>query len=235
MGVVALGAVLLLSGCRTTIDVSIRAHDSGGGTVSVDVELDDEALDAAGGPGSIVLDDLVDSGWTLDTGTPEDAGGYRMSAQHAYRDASELQSVLDSLAGTGVFSGVDTTTERFFAGSRFDLSVTVDLSGDPAEFSDDALTELLGGLPLGYSAEELAAMGATDPGAATMTVSLTGPDGSSDVAELDITSGEASSAELAVDGSHRDIPVLVALVTGAVLVLAGLVVLAVALRGRSAS
>ena len=89
---------------------------------------------------------------------------------------------------------------------------------------DAALTELLGGLPLGYTPEELAFMGADRPDAATMVVEVSVPGGEVDSAELTLTSGEEQSASLSSVGEDSGTTAWV-LVGAAALLALGAVVL----------
>ena len=219
----ALAAVVLV-GCRGAVTVSVTGDGSTGGTVSVEVELDEELLEALGGPEAIVLDDVGDSGWSLGEPEATTGGGLRLVAAHDYADAGELQVLLDSIAGPGVFSEVRASAEESFAAQRSELGLQVTVNGELGQFSDAALTELLGGLPLGYTPEELAFMGADRPDAATMVVEVSVPGGEVDSAELTLTSGEEQSASLSSVGEDSGTTAWV-LVGAAALLALGAVVL----------
>lgn len=224
--------VLSAVGCRTTVQVSIDSDDTAGGEIGVVVELDAEAVEALGGPGVIETDDLDGTTWIVGrTGSTHD-GGYRLEARRAFVDAQDLQAGLDELTGPGVFSDVVSVVDHGFASTDSELSVAASVTGDPAQFSDEALTSTLGGLPLGYTPEELAFIGATDPGAATMTLRVQAPGGEPDDVTLDLSSGEAQSASVTSTGGDRDVGVLLLAAVGAVLTVLGSVLLGVALIRR---
>ena len=226
-------ASLALLGCNTNADVLVEVAEDGSGTVTVDVELDADAAAAIGGPDSLVLSDLEDTGWELGSAEVAEDSALRISAAHDFSDGAELASVLDAVAGPGVFTDVSIDVEESFGSSEWSAGMDVSVSGDPAQFSDDALTGVLGGLPLGRTPEELAEVGATEPGAATMTVELSLFGEDTDSARLDLTSGEASSAVLSVRHTETQVFVFLLAGLGAALLLASLVFAVLALRNRS--
>ena len=224
-------AVLLLVGCRTTVEVDIRSDATAGGEIHVVVRLDAEAVEALGGSDVIKVDDLVRTNWVVSAG-PTGDGGYRLEAHRTFVDARDLQAGLDELTGPGVFSDVSSVVEHGFARTDSELSVAASFTGDLAQFSDDALTETLGGLPLGYTPEELADIGATEPGAATLRLRVQAPGGKPDEATLELSSGEPQSVSVTSTGSERDDAVVLLGAGGAALVLVGVVLSAVVLVRR---
>lgn len=232
MSAVLVLASLLLVACRTTVEVRVEQDDSGGGTVVAAVELDREALEAVGGAEVIRLDDLSGTSWQVAEGAPAADGGWRIEASRGFTDAADLQAALDELTGPGTFSDVTSEVSRGFAVTEHELSMAVAVTGDFAQFSDEALTETLGGLPVGYTPDELALLGADQPGAATMVVTVSVPGGEADRAEFDLGSGVAQQDTIGSSSEDRDRSVYVLAALGAVCVVAGLVLGAVALARR---
>ena len=102
---------------------------------------------------------------------------------------------------------------------------------------------MLGGLPLGRTPEELAALGADRPDAATLTVRVSLPGGvdssSGDVADgtatwtAPLTGGVATDEELTASAEERRTSTLVLAAAGALLVVLAVVVAAVGLTRRN--
>lgn len=222
----------MVLGCRSTVDVSIESDDTGGGSVTVTVELDSEAVDLLGGVDVLQYDDLEGTSWVVSDPEETSEGGYRITAERGFVDAGDLQAALEELAGPGVFSDVVSVVEHGFARTDAELSLDASVSGDPAQFSDEALTETLGGLPLGYTPEELAFIGATEPGAATMTIRVKAPGGEPDEVTLDLVSGKPQTATAASSGRHRNGGVLVLGGAGVLLASIGLLLLLTGLLRR---
>lgn len=223
VGVLA-GAVALLTGCRTTVTVDIDAREDGGGEVTVTAELDAEAAAALGGPERIEVADLEETGWSVEGPREGSQGGVVVSASHPWSDAAELGTLLSDLGGDALVTSVDGGVTDGFGRTTHELEVAVSTTGDPADLSDDDLTAVLGGLPLGRTPEELAFLGATAPGAATLVVSIDLPGGGSATDQLDLTSGGATEVEVVATSTVSQ-PVVLALTAAAV----GLAVLAVVL------
>lgn len=227
--------VLSLTGCRTVVDVSIESDDTAGGRIGIAVELDAEAVEVLGGPDALELDDLEGTGWILSGSGPTEDGGFWVEAQRAFTDARDLQVGLDELAGPDIFDDVVSVVDNGFASTSAELSVGVSVTGDLEQFSDDALTDTLGGLPLGYTSEELAFIGAGEPGAATMTLRVEVPGGDPDEVTLELNSGEAQSATVTSTGGDRDEVALLMGIGGSVLAVLGMVLLGVVMKRRRSS
>ncbi|MGI9578184.1 MAG: hypothetical protein ACR2OH_08305 [Microthrixaceae bacterium] len=231
-GVALVAATVFLAGCNTNADVAVDVAKDGSGTVAVAVELDSEASSAIGGAEGLVLTDLAETGWALSGPEAAEDGSLKVSATHDFAGDDELAAVLDGVAGPGVFTDVSIDIEESFGSTEWSASLNVEVSGDPAQFSDEELTAVLGGLPLGRTPEELAEVGATVPGAATMSVGLSMFGQDSDAAELDLTAGEPSSASLSVQYNETQTLVYVLAAFVAVLLLAAVVFAVLALRRR---
>lgn len=224
-----------LVACQTTAEVGVAVAEDGSGTVGVAVLVDAEAASLIGGADGLVLTDLEGTGWDLSGPEVTDDGGLAISATHDFAGETELASVLDALAGPGVFTDVAIDIEETFGSTAWSAAMDVSVTGDPAQFSDEELTAVLGGLPLGRTPEELAEAGATVPGAATMAVELSLFGEDSDAAELDLTSGEPSAASLSVAHSESQALVYVLAALAAVLLVAAVLFGVLALRGRRRS
>ena len=234
---------LVAAACKTEVDVHIRVAPDGSGTVTVTVDLDAEATAQVGDPANLSFEDMTSAGWEVD-GPAERDGGLRVVATRGFATPEQLQAVLDEIGGAdGVFSGTSLERTDGFASSTTDFRTQLRLSGDPAQFSDEQLTQVLGGLPLGRTPEELAALGADRPDAATLTVRVSLPGGvdssSGDVADgtatwtAPLTGGVATDEELTASAEERRTSTLVLAGAGAVLVVLAVVVAAVGLTRRN--
>lgn len=230
--------VVVSAACRAEVRVAIVQDDAGGGSVTVDVHLDAEALEALGGADEVITDDLTGGGWSVDDPLGTDDGGVRFRATRAFVDATELQRLLDQVAGEGVFEVVSAGVDSGYARTEHVLVVEVATTGDPAQFSDGELTELLGGLPLGYTPDELAAAAVTEAGAATMTVGVQVPGGVRDEAVFDLTGGEPRTATVSSEGTQYETAVIITASAGIASFLAAVVLAVLVLvrtrRGRRA-
>jgi len=227
-------SAVALTGCRTDVDVAVRVRPDGAGTVTVTVVLDAEAARQVGDPSKLALSDLTDAGWRVDGPSTSD-GGLRIVAVRPFSSPEQLAAVLDEVGGAeGVFSGTSLEMTDGFATSSTSFRTTLTLSGDPAQFSDAALSELLGGLPLARTPEELAAEGATDRDSATLTVRVSLPGGvdesNGEVAKgvatwsASMAGGKATGETLTATASERRTTTWVLVGAGVLLIAVGLVV-----------
>jgi hypothetical protein len=202
----ALASVFLLSACETVATVTIDAEPDGSGLVTVVVELDEEAS-AALGDAPVLTDGLEDAGWetSQDSGSDSDPA-LRLSASKRYVDEEGLVAVMDEVGGSsGLFRGTFSEITEDAVETTYRAGTTVSVSGDPAQFSDEALAKLLDGLPLGRTEGELAFLGIDQPGAGTLTVQINAPgEGGSAESTFDLTSGVAEEAEVAATGIVED-------------------------------
>ena len=138
--------LLLLTGCQVRTDVVLHAAPDGTGRVEVSVALDKEAAARAAGT-QVHTDDLTRAGWEVHA--PERIGGgvvYR--AEKRFRSPSEAERVVREL-NSSAFRDFTLTRRRSFLRTHTELQGTIDLREGAATFGDRALTELLGGQPLG--------------------------------------------------------------------------------------
>ncbi|MEI2697268.1 MAG: hypothetical protein V9E94_02580 [Microthrixaceae bacterium] len=171
-------AALLLGACEVRGEVAVEVEEDGSGVVVVTVRLDPEAARRLGDPGTALqMADLVEAGWKLDTPLASDSG-LELRAERPFASPEDLAPVLDEIGGKdGVFREVGLTVDDGLGSTTYDFSAQVELTGNPEQFGDEALTDVLEGLPLARTPEELALEGAADPGAMVLDVVVELPGG----------------------------------------------------------
>lgn len=242
--------VLVVAGCRTEVVVGVDVRPDGSGTVTVTASLDAEAATQLGDPAQLSFQDLATAGWTAEPAEEVDGGGLRIRVRRRFASPDELASVLAEVGGRdGVFRDVGLDVTDALASTDYRFRADIRVTGDPAQFGDPDLTAALGGLALGRTPEELAALGTADADAATLTLSVRLPGDAPDTngtlrsgrAEWTVpltggtaTSEDARSASSVAKGRTRAL-----LGAAAVLLVLALVVLVVGLvrtrRRRAAS
>lgn len=244
VGLLVLAAVL--AGCRTEARVDVRAGRDGSGTVAVTVTLDAEAADRLGDPSRVALDDLGEAGWRVRGPAEVGGGGLRWVVRRPFDSPADLARALGEVGGEGdgaVFRGVRLRLADGFGSTTYRFDTDVSLTGDLAQLSDPDLAAALGGVPLGWTPEELEAAGAADAGSAELVVAVELPggrprtDGRVDEGaatwRFPLSGGVPTERTLATEATDRDALPGVLAVAGAALLVAGLVVAAVAaLRSR---
>jgi hypothetical protein len=131
--VVAAGA-LVLAGCKVDTTLTIHVHDDGGGTVSVRVALDAEAVENAEAGGGkledrVRLGDLQAAGWTVSPWRRARNGGATVTLHKDFANAGELTRVVAELNGnSGPLKGVKLTRDRGVLSTSYKLSGVADLS-----------------------------------------------------------------------------------------------------------
>lgn len=157
--VLVLVAGLLAAGCRVQADVVVTVEEEGTGEVVVTVTLDQEAADRIPDlAAQLEADDLADGGWTVSPVEDAPGGGVVVSASKRYGSPDQLASVLAEVAGEdGPFARLALERSHAWAETEWTLTGEVDVTGGVVGFSDDELAELLGGEPLGYDLDALAA------------------------------------------------------------------------------
>jgi hypothetical protein len=151
---VALVAVVALGGCQVKTTVAVHAGAGGTGRVEVTVVLDKDAAAQAAGfrPRT---DDLVRAGWKVDPPLRTKSGGLVYKAVKGFRSPEEGNRVV---AEVGVVHPFELERERTFLRTRASVRGSIDLRRGAATFSDPALQEKLGGLPLGLEPARVAAL-----------------------------------------------------------------------------
>lgn len=143
--------MVVLGGCRVDVEVAVRLDADGGGRVAATVTMDAAAAAQVADLASLLdLKGLRDNGWQVDEPAPTAAGGLTIRAEKRVADLAEARVALTELSGpAGPFGLLRLTQERTLFGTRTELSGQVDLAAGLAGFSDPALQERLGELPLG--------------------------------------------------------------------------------------
>ncbi len=150
-------AAVMLTSCRTDAVVNVVVDDSGAGTVTLEVTLDDEVVARLGDPAAALeLDDAREAGWTV-VGPTAGVGGTVISATKPFANPDQFAAVVAELGGeSGVLRDFAYTRERSFGQTTYRIDGSIDLSGGLESFGDDALATTLGS-PIGWSATDLEA------------------------------------------------------------------------------
>lgn len=171
LGTLALLAVTLFPGCRVETAVVVSVAENGGGVVTVEVVADEEAIRRVGTDlEGLRLSDIEDAGWALEG--PLTRGELIVHrASKRFGGSEELNSVLGEVLGPEVLADFALERDKRWGEVEYRLSGTLDLTGGLESLGDEALTEALGGAPLGLDLDDLAEELGEDPSAAG-TVSL---------------------------------------------------------------
>jgi hypothetical protein len=220
--------VLLLGGCRLSADVLVRVDPDGSGEVTVTLDLDREAAERLGPADQLDVEDLELRGWRVDAPVIGD-DGLTVVARRPFAAPEDLAPLLEDITGPdGPLGDVQLRVESSQLGTEYQLAGALTSTGDPAVVSDPELTALLGGLPLGRTPEELAAVGADRPDAATLTLRVVLPGADEAQWSVPLTGGQPAS--VVVDESSN---VLSASRIVGLLAVVGLLVAAVVVALRS--
>jgi hypothetical protein len=153
----AAGLLLLvvgLSACQIDGQVNVTVEDDGSGVVEVVVTLDQEAAERIPElADQLRAGDLKEQGWEI-TG-PEavegQPGAVAVTATKPFASPEQLTAVMDEIGGAdGLFPGFELTRTHTFAEVEHEITGTIDTTGGLESLSDEELTELLGGQPLGF-------------------------------------------------------------------------------------
>jgi hypothetical protein len=149
--VAALALLIVLAGCQVHLTVDTKVEADGSGTVSVGVGLDDEALAKVGDLGAqLRVDDLRASGWTVTGPTREGDGNTWVRATKPFSDPAGATSVLNEVNGPeGAFGGWKVARSSSTLSTSYSVTGAADLTKGMATFSDQALSDALGGDPYG--------------------------------------------------------------------------------------
>ena len=156
--VALLGCAVALAACQVDVTVDVVVDPDGTGQIAVTVLADQDVLDQV--PtliDDIVLDDVIEAGWSIDgPREPDDgSGGLFLQMTHPFRSQDEATNLLQSLGPpfTQMELGRGTTGDI----TTNQLSGRLLLSGFEA-FADADLVAAVGGQPF---ADQIAASGAT--------------------------------------------------------------------------
>ena len=231
-GALVLVAALALAGCRVDTRVVIDVADNGGGTVTVDVALDADAVAQLGGAqraAAVPLDDLRAAGWVISPVRPADDGGASIQLVHQFTDRADLARRLAEIFGSeGVVRDPRIERTRDWFASEDRASVLVDMGSLTAGVAGDAaLRERLVAAGLDPDRLETELTGAARD-AAQLKVTVRVPGGVEGTAEVFGLDDAPVTVQAASARSHSDrIPYLVA---AGVVVVVGLVLLGLARR-----
>lgn len=157
--VLAAALLLVMAGCRVDATVDVEVTDDGSGTVSVEAVFDEAASQTLGGADGIAeqlfVSDLAAAGWAITRPEVGPDGATRIVASKDVPDRDQFQTVLDEIAGPGVFRNVAIETTDAFAEHRQSLSFDIDLGRGWDLFSDAGVAEALEGEPFGVPIEQL--------------------------------------------------------------------------------
>lgn len=174
--VIVLGfCAVLMSACRVDATIDVAVTDDGSGTVTVVVKADAEAAKRIGDPTKAIrTDDMTKAGWVVAAPkVNKDSGELVLSATRRFASSKELAEALADI-GSGAdgpfISGVKVGLKDSFARTEYSFAGELKMSGAVDELSDPALTEVLGGLPVGRTPEELTALGLGKDGLGTLRV-----------------------------------------------------------------
>jgi hypothetical protein len=117
------------------------------------VTLDAAAAARAAGT-QVRTEDLTRAGWEVHPPVRPKGGGVVYRAEKRFRSPEEADRVVRELGGSAL-RGFTLRRERSFLRTRTQLRGTIDLRDGAATFGDPALTELLGGQPLGLEADRV--------------------------------------------------------------------------------
>lgn len=196
---VALMAVIVLTGCRLDTSVRVEMNSDGTGTVTVTAVADAELMERVPNPDEqLRFGDAESAGWTVEGPTQSAGGGATIVLTHQFSGAGEATALLNSLGGplremsiTRVVEGVDAQ-----ATATNDLAGRAVLVDGFRGFADQALVDAVGGTPF---ADELERRTPADTMTVELEVSLPG--------EVADTNGErdgrAATWQLPLDGTEQ--------------------------------
>ena len=152
--------ILGLTACQVDIEVGIGFNEDGSGVVTVDVALDERAMDLAPDITSRLLtEDIEDpaSGWSYNEPRIDDQGRTSFSASKPFSSTEQLESVLSEIfISDDVFRDFTFERDTSFAQTDYRVTGVVDLSGGLDLVTDPELTARLGGEPFGERTANLA-------------------------------------------------------------------------------
>jgi len=159
-GALLLVLILALTACQVDVEVGIGFNEDGSGVVTVDVALDERAMDLAPDITSRLLtEDIEDpaSGWSYNEPRIDDQGRTSFSASKPFSSPEQLESVLSEIfISDDVFRDFTFERDTSFAQTDYRVTGVVDLSGGLDLVTDPELTARLGGEPFGERTANLA-------------------------------------------------------------------------------
>ncbi len=230
MVLVGLAVVLVVSACQVRAETVVDVAPDGSGLITVTVTLDRAAAEALGDPAQVDLADLGPGGWEAVPPAPTADGGLVVVARRRFTTPEQVPVLLDQLAGPGTLvrdASLTVDSSQLATSYRWRSELRSD--GDPAVLSDPDLAAVLEGLPLGRTAEELAAAGADRPDSVTATLVVRLPGGVEESGSVPLAGGAPAEAEVVAESTVVS-TVRVAGLVGVVALLAAAAVLTVRAR-----
>lgn len=163
--------VLALAGCQLDVAVDVVVDADGTGTITVVAEANAELIEQVPTiADDLVLDDIVEAGWTVDGPTPTDDGGLILTIAHDFEGDQEATNLLRSL-------GPPFNEPEIRRGQNNDTAnntarINLGLPNGFAAFADDELINAVGSVPF----EEQFQQSGVDPATSmTAVFRLTAP------------------------------------------------------------
>lgn len=153
----ALVLAVVTSGCHLTLTAGVDVRADGSGWVRAGIGFDEAAGRELGGQSvALLVDDLRQSGWTVDGPRTEADGLTWVRARKAFSEPAGATAAAAELSGPeGPFRDLQVRRNGSFLRTRTVFTGMVDLSAGLAGLSDPALAEALGGFDLGLDLEGL--------------------------------------------------------------------------------
>src|SRR5262249_57819049 len=133
--VIVVLAPLVCAGCRVDARTTIHLDKDGGGSVTVRVRLDPEAVKLVEKGGGkleqrILLGDLRKSGWKISSWSRDPDGSATLRLSHLFDNGAELAQIMDQLSGRdGIVQDVHVTRTRNVLQERDGVTLVANLSG----------------------------------------------------------------------------------------------------------
>ncbi|MGH9244933.1 MAG: hypothetical protein ACRD29_11575 [Acidimicrobiales bacterium] len=143
--------------CQVRTEITVDVREAGGGTVTVGVGLDDDAVSRVTDPSELVRsNDLEEAGWTV-TGPVRQGDGFTwFRATKPFETPEEATAIFGEISGeNGPFQGFELVRDRSFARTDLRFEGSVDFRGGLESFSDSELAQSLEGEPLGEPVERI--------------------------------------------------------------------------------
>jgi hypothetical protein len=152
-----LACAIALAACQVDVEVDVVVEPDGTGFITVTATADAEVLAAVPSlADDLVLDDVVEAGWSIDGPTATEDGGLTVVMSHPFRSQGEATNLLQSLGPPfnameiGRGTNGDITTNK--------LSGRLVLVNGFEAYADADLISAVGSVPF---ADQIAASGAT--------------------------------------------------------------------------
>ncbi|MGB3736367.1 MAG: hypothetical protein WA964_15515 [Ilumatobacter sp.] len=157
--------VLALAGCQLDVEADVVVEADGTGTITVTAEADAELVEQVPTiADDLVLDDIIEAGWTVDGPTPTSEGGLVLILTNDFEGQDEATNLLRSLGPP--FNDPDIRRGQNGDTATNTARVNLGLPNGFAAFADDELISAVGSVPF----EEQFAQSGVDPATAMSAV-----------------------------------------------------------------